>query len=354
MQRGAMQRRAVHAGVSRRSLMATATATLASVAILRHARGEAPIRLRCSLDTAPSHVRNVSIVDYLGKVEKATGGAVVGEVFHSGQLFADLNVAKALLQGQVDMAAPGGWTQTGIVPDCDFVQLPVFYGRKIEATHAASDGRPGAMVVSQLEAKLRTKVIGTFIDLGFQNWYTTKRPVNSLDDLKGLKIRSPGGAGISWRINLLGGIANTTAWPNVPLALSQGTFDGFVSTDESCATAKLWEAGVRYSYADHQYVGQYIPMISGAAWARLSADQQKIMHDIWAANIGTYRVNALASQQRARKMMEDNGVTFVDPTAEQAATARKMMEANVASLIKDAKLSPDIVKASDDAVAAIG
>ncbi|MBS0550678.1 MAG: nicotinate-nucleotide--dimethylbenzimidazole phosphoribosyltransferase, partial [Proteobacteria bacterium] len=60
------------------------------------------------------------------------------------------------------------------------------------------------------------------------------------------------------------GIANTTAWPNVPLALSQGTFDAFVSTDESCNSAKLWEAGVKYSYADHQFMGQYIPMMSKA------------------------------------------------------------------------------------------
>ena len=342
-------------GLPRRTFVGTAAiASIGSFAILRHARGEAPIKLRCSLDTAPSHVRNVSIADYLSKVEKATDGQVTSEIFHSGQLFADLNVAKALLQGQVDMAAPGCWTQTGIVPDCDFVQLPVFYGQKIDVTHAASDGKPGAIVVGQIEQKLRTKVLGKFIDLGFQNWYTTKKPIRSLEDLRGLKIRSPGGAGISWRINLVGGIANTTAWPNVPLALSQGTFDGFVSTDESCATAKLWEAGVRYSYADHQYVGQYMPMLSGGAWAKLSPAQQKIMLDLWEQNIPTYRTNAFAAQQHARELMQQNGVSFVDPSAEQLATSRKMMEANVAGLIKDAKLSADIVKASDAAAASVG
>ncbi len=213
-------------------------------------------------------------------------------MFHSGQLYADLNVAKALLQGQVDMAAPGNWTQTGIVPDCDFCQLPVFYGQPIETTEKASDGKPGALVVKQLEGKLRVKVLGPWIDLGFQNWYTTKKALNTADDIKGLKIRSRGGAGISWRINFFGGIPNTTAWPNVPLALSQGTFDGFVSTNESCSSAKLWEAGVKYSYQDHQYVGQYVPMLSETFWAKLSPDLQKIMTDLWAANIATYRANA--------------------------------------------------------------
>ncbi|OIQ70711.1 2,3-diketo-L-gulonate-binding periplasmic protein YiaO precursor [mine drainage metagenome] len=260
-----------------------------------------------------------------------------------------LNVAKALLQGQVDMAAPGAWTQTGIVPDCDFCQLPVFYGRPIEVTHAAADGKAGAHILSQLEGKLRVKVLGPWLDLGFQNWYTTKTPLHTSADIKGLKIRSPGGAGISWRIAFFGGIPHTTAWPNVPLALSQGTFDGFVSTNESVATAKLWEAGVKYSYQDHQYVGQYMPMMSQTFWAKLSPELQKTMIALWAENIATYRANAAASQDRARKTLADAGVSFVDPSAEVLDKARKGMQADVATLVKDAKLSPEVVKYSEEA-----
>ncbi len=103
----------------------------------------------------------------------------------------------------------------------------------------------------------------------------------------------------------------------MPLALSQGTFDGFVSTNESVATAKLWEAGVRYSYQDHQYVGQYMPMISDAFWAKLTPDLQKIMLDLWAANIGTYRANAggVAGARRARRWKKPAS-TFTDPSQE--------------------------------------
>ncbi len=342
-------------GISRRdfgrtTLAAVTGAGVTSFAILRRARGDEPLKIRCSLDTAPSHVRNISIVDYLKQVQDATGGKITSEVFHSGQLYADINVGKALLQGQVDMAAPGGWTQTGIVSDCDFVQLPAFYGQTIETTHEATDGKPGAHVVTQLETKLRAKCLGPWIDLGFQNWYSTKKPLKTVADLKGMKIRSPGGAGISWRINLLGGIANTTAWPNVPLALSQGTFDGFVSTDESVFSAKLWEAGVRYSYADHQYVGQYVPLISNAFWAKLTPEQQKIMLDLWAKNIPIYRANAAAAQSRARVALQGHGVGFVDPSREELAANRKLMQADVATLIKDAKLSPEIVRLTDEAI----
>lgn len=330
--------------------LATAMATVGTFGILRHARGETALKIRCSLDTAPSHPRNRAIVDFLGKLKDATGGSIDSEVFHSGQLYPDLQVAKALLQGQVDMAAPGLWTQTGIVPDSDFCQLPVFYGRDAAATERASDGAAGKIVVGQLEGKLRVHVLGPFINLGFQNWYTTKTPLKTSADIKGLKIRSPGGVGISWRISFFGGIPNTTAWPQVPLALSQGTFDGFVSTNESCASAKLWEAGVKYSYQDRQYFGQYVPMFSGTFWSKVTPDVQKIMTDLWATNIGTYRKNSADSQEHARKEMESHGVQFTDPSEAVLEAARKAQQADVATLIKEAHLSADVVKAAEAAV----
>ncbi len=328
-------------------LVAAAAAPLASPAILRAAE---PLKIRCSLDTAPSHPRNVAIVDFFEKLAKASNGAITGEVFHSGQLFADLNVSKALLQGQVEMAAPGAWVLTGLVPDCDMVQLPYFYGVPLDVTHKATAGKPGAFVNRQLEGKLNTQVLGAWLDLGYQNWYSTKTPLNHFSDLKGLKIRSPGGAGISWRIKFAGGIANTTAWPNVPLALSQGTFDAFISSDESCNSAKLWEAGVKYSYADHQFLAQYIPMIGKATWAKLMPAQQKMMTDLWAGNVGGYDQGSAASQANGRKVMESNGVKFTDPSAEELSATRKAMIGDMTPLIKDAKLSSDIVQLVKEAV----
>jgi TRAP-type transport system periplasmic protein len=129
----------------------------------------------------------------------------------------------------------------------------------------------------------------------------------------------------------------------VPLALSQGTFDAFVSTDESVNSAKLWEAGVKYSYADHQFMGQYIPMISKAFAAKLSAAQLKMMTDLWADNIASYRAGAATSQAKARSVLETNGVKFHDPGADELASTRKAMMGDIETLIKDAKLSPEIV-----------
>src|SRR6201985_3306651 len=121
--------------LTRRDFALASMAALAAPALIRSARADEPQRLRCSLDTAPSHLRNVSVRDFLGKVEAAGGGKIKTELFESGQLYPDLEVGKALIQGQVEMAAPGSWTITGIVSDDDCFQLPVLYGQPNALIH---------------------------------------------------------------------------------------------------------------------------------------------------------------------------------------------------------------------------
>ncbi len=334
----------VQQGISRRAFGVAATATVATGFGIIKARGDAPLKLRCSLDTAPSHLRNVGIADYLSKLEAASGGRIKTELFQSGQLFADLNVTKALVQGQVEMAAPGIWVLTGFVPNADMLQLPVFYGRTVEEARKVIQGKAGALLGKELQDKLKVHLLGGWLELGYQNSYTSHKEIFTTDDFKGLKIRSPGGAGTDWRLRFLGAIPNTTAWPDVPLSLSQGTFDGLVSTDMSLATAKLWEAGVRYGFADHQFIGAYVPMMSGTFWASLPADLQKIVADLWAANVPTYSANVLDAQAKSRGILEANGVKFHDPTPQAAAALRARMVAKQDDAAKQMKISPEMVK----------
>jgi TRAP-type C4-dicarboxylate transport system substrate-binding protein len=330
--------------LSRRSFALASVATVAAPVFIRPARADEPRRLRLSLDTAPSHLRNVSMKDYLGKVEAASDGKIKTEIFESGQLYPDLEVGKALIQGQVEMAAPGSWTITGIVSDADCFQLPVLYGQPIDLIHKIIDGKPGQFLNAQIQQKLRSHVLGPYLDLGFQNWYSSNKPIATLADLKGMKIRNSGGAGQAWRARFLGAIPNTTAWPNVPLALSQGTFDGLVSSNESLVSAKLWDSGIKFALEDHQWIAVYIPLLSQVFWDKLTRDQQKMMSELWAQNVPTYRANMVAAQIKARTTLQEHGVKFSDPTAEQSADERKRMMAEQDQVAKDIKVSPEMVK----------
>ena len=313
-------------------------------AVARPARAAEPFRLRCSLDTAPSHTRNVSFADYLKKLEAASGGRIRTELFSAGALFSDSNVAKALVQGQVEMACPGSWVLTGFIPDCDVVNLPILYGRPEEVVRKAIDGATGKHLGAQMQAKLRVTVLGPWLELGMEHWYSATRPLKSFADLKGMKLRNAGGAALAWRTRFFEGVPNTTAWPDVPLALSQGTFDGLISTNESCFSSKLWEAGLKYSLQDHQNLNCYIPLISDAFYAGLPQDLQKLVIDVWMENIPAYRANMLASQDRALVALKEHGVVVVTPEEAEIADIRRRMLPGQDQLMRDLKMTPELGK----------
>jgi TRAP-type C4-dicarboxylate transport system substrate-binding protein len=340
--------------LSRRRFVASAAALVAAPALRTAAAAEEPLMLRCSLETAPSHTRNAIIRDYLAKIESAARGRIKTQLFESGQLFPDLQVGKALLQGQIEMAAPGSWSLTGIVPDADLFQLPMLYGRPIELVHQVVDGRPGQLLAQQIEAQLRAHVIGPWLDLGFFNWHSTNKALNSFGDLKGLKIRNSGGAGQAWRTQFMGAIPNTTPLPNVALGLSQGTFDGLITSFETIASGQYWESGIRHSLEDHQFIGEYIPVVSLAFWQKLSPELQHIFTELWKENVATYRADMAAAQARARDMAQAHGIKIVVPSADELASIRRDMTANQDQVAKLSKISPEMVAAISADLAAAG
>ncbi len=271
-------------------------------------------------------------------------GAIKTKLFESGSLFPDLQVVKALVQGQVEMACPGTWTITGFVPDADFSQLPALYGLPIDIVHKATDGAAGKHVNQEVTGKLRVQILGSWFDLGFNNWYSTKKPLKSLDDLKGMKLRSPGGVLNSWRIRYFGAVANVTAWPDVPLAMSQGTFDGLISTNESVNSAKLYDSGLRHSLQDHQGMGLYVPMVNSEFWTLIGAKMQQSLLKLWADNLPDYRSNTAKAQEDGRQALQSHGVTFVDVPADELETVRKKMLTEQDKAAADAHMSPELVK----------
>jgi C4-dicarboxylate-binding protein DctP len=330
--------------ISRRAFAGAAVATVTSFGILSHARGDAPIELRASLDTAPSHPRNVAFRDFLGKIEAASGGQVTTKLFESGALFPDLQVVKALVQGQVEMCCPGTWAITGFVTDADFSGLPAFYGRTIEAVHKAVDGKGGQFVNHEIAQKLHVEVLGGWFDLGLNTWFSTRKPLDSLANLKDMKIRSAGGVLNSWRIRYFGGIPNVTAWPDVPLAMSQGTFDGLITTFESANSSKLYDSGLRHAMQDRQSMGLYIPMANQDMWKKLGPKLQETVLKLWADNLSAWRDNTAKSQAHARDELIKQGIGVVDiPQADLDAVHAKMVKEQDKA-VADAHISQEVVK----------
>ncbi len=130
----------------------------------------------------------------------------------------------------------------------------------------------------------------------------------------------------------------------MPLALSQGTFDGLITTNESCASAKLWEAGLKYSIQDHQNINIYVPIVSERFLATLPEDLQKLMVDLWHENIAPFRDNMAAAQDRALTALRDHGLQIVTPDNTELAALRKKMLPDQDKLVKDLRMSAGLPK----------
>jgi C4-dicarboxylate-binding protein DctP len=152
----------------------------------------------------------------------------------------------------------------------------------------------------------------------------------------------------------MGAIPNTTPLPNVPLALSQGTFDGLITSHETVASGQFWESGIRHAFEDHQFCGEYIPIVSLAFWQKLSPDLQHAFTELWRDNVAAYRTDMAAAQLRARELVQAHGIKIVVPSAEELAATRREMMANQEQVAKLSKISSEMVSAVSADLAAAG
>jgi len=143
----------------------------------------------------------------------------------------------------------------------------------------------------------------------------------------------------------MGAVPNTTPLPNVALALSQGTFDGLITTNETIASAQFWESGIRHAFEDDQFFGEYVPIVSLDFWGRLSADLQQIFTEVWRENIENYRASMAVAQSRARAIVQSRGIRLVAPSTEDVAAKREAMLAHQQHLASLSRISPQIVSA---------
>jgi C4-dicarboxylate-binding protein DctP len=210
--------------------------------------------------------------------------------------------------------------------------------------HKAVGGAAGKFVNEEIHNKLHVDVLGAWFDLGYNEWFSTRKPLESAASLKDMKLRSPGGVLNSFRIRYFGGIPNVTAWPDVPLAMSQGTFDGLISSNESANSAKLYDSGLRHSLQDRQGMGLYVPMANPDFWQKIGPKLQQTIMQIWADNIPTWRTNTAQSQKNGRAALEKQGVTFVDvPQAELDRIQADMLKVQDKA-VADAHISPKLVE----------
>jgi C4-dicarboxylate-binding protein DctP len=337
--------------ITRRIALLSALA-IAAVSALIPLSAAAQEKLRITLDTNPSHVRNKGVEIFVKELEKRVGNKLAIEVYPSGQLFRDRDVPKALRQGAVEMAVPGTWQLDGVEPNIALQTLPMFYGVEGPVVHQVLDGKLGEFLNNKLEDRLKVKVIGKWIDLGAQHFFSIDKPIASHDDLKGLKIRHAGGTANAARLAGFGANPLLVPFPDVPMAMSQGVIDGVATTYESAWSSKLHESGLKYAFEDYQFFGQYVPMMSQQFWNKQPKDVQEAILASWDIAARGQRELAIKSQVDGRDNLVKAGMKIVKPSAAEIVAKRRLLMATQDDLTKQMKIEVDAVQAAKAGLAA--
>ncbi len=322
-------------------LMTASLAVLASALVV--APASAQEKLRIALDTNPVHVRNKGVEIFVEELKKRTGNRFAIEVYPSGQLFRDRDVPRALRQDAVEMAVPGTWQLDSAEPNAALQSLPMFYSVDEATVHKVMDGKLGQFLNKKFEERMRVKILGKWMDLGFQNTYSVKKEIKNYDDLKGMKIRYPGGTANAKRISSLGGTPLLVPWPDVPLAMSQGVMDGLLTTFESSVSSKLMDSGMKFGFEDRNQFNQYVPMMRANFFNKQPKEVQQAILESWDIAATQERKNAAAAQLKARETLIKAGLVVVVPKPAEILAARRELMKMQPELVKSIKMDNDVV-----------
>ncbi|WP_158043499.1 TRAP transporter substrate-binding protein DctP [Skermanella pratensis] len=288
--------------------------------------------LLISTENGPGHVQTVIVRRFVERVRECCADRIDVDHRFGGELYRDRDVLAALVQGKIGMAVAGTWQLDQVAPDTGAFMLPVFYGRTPEEAALVQDGPAIEAMNGQIEEGLGAIVLGRWIGLGFAHVFTTRTAIDDVDDLAGLRIRSPGGMANAWRLAALGAEPVTIAWTDLPRALTENRVDGLISTFATLDSIPLWSRGVRFALEDRQYFSHYVPLVSDYFWRQLDEGSRRDLRTAWDLGVEEGRALAARAQADARDRALGAGVRIAVPTPERTSAVRARLVTDQAAV----------------------
>ncbi len=291
------------------------------------ADGGKQITMKFGHGADPENPRHLGAVKFGELVKAKSNGRMIVEVYHSASLGSDEQMVEQLRSGVSQFAAPGSGTVAPLEPKLSVLDMP-FRFKDFEQAWKILDGPLGQELAANLPQK-DLRVLG-YWENGFRNMTNSKRPINSPDDLKGLKMRVP-----NWEVSVaafkaMGAQVTPLAWPEVYMALQQGVVDGQENPYANTAGAKLYEVQKYLSVTRHQYSPLTI-LVSEKFWKTLSAEDQKILQDA-VKEAGAYQRNLVKdSEDKLLADLKSKGMQVNTPSD------LKPFQDRVASVYEDYK-----------------
>lgn len=233
-----------------------------------------PVVIKFSHVVAPDTPKGRA-ADFFKKLAEERGkGQVKVEVYPNSQLYKDREEMEALQIGAVQMLAPSlaKFGPLG-VRSFELFDLPYIFPNK-ESLYRVMDGDIGKQLFNLLDAKGITGL--AYWDNGFKQMSANK-PLRSLNDFKGLKMRIQSSKVLEAQMKALGANPQVMAFSEVYSALQQGVVDGTENPMSNLYTQKMHEVQKHLTLSDHGYLG-YAVIVNKKFWDGLPADLRNMLN----------------------------------------------------------------------------
>jgi tripartite ATP-independent transporter DctP family solute receptor len=241
------------------------------------------ITLRLGHVGFPGSLFAITTDEYAKRVNAALKGKVEVRVFHSSQLGSDEQMLRGIKLGAPEMFLPSTVMSTAEQKFGVF-EMPYLIVSRAHMKKVAQDKQVQGALFEGLSAK-GMRILGVW-ENGFRHITNNVRPIVKPDDLRGIKLRVPGGV---WRVKMFKDYgANPSPMPlaEVYSALQSGVMDGQENPFPQIASAKFQEVQKFLSLSGHVYTPAYL-VIGEDSWKRLSSDVQTTLSKI-ASELGDF------------------------------------------------------------------
>ena len=245
-----------------------------AASLLMAAPAPAALKIKLGVVTKPGSAQNVAAEKFKELVEQRSGGDVTVKIYHSASLGSETEILQQIQMGSVQMGIITLGPIDAFVPEVDVVAFPFLF-KSYEQVDQILDGPLGDEILKRLE-KAGFKGLA-FSENGFRHLTNRVRPVHTVDDVKGLKIRVMESTLHKELWRALGANPTPMAWP-IYTELEQGTIDGQENPLWVAWTYKLYEVQKYLSLTGHVYSAHAV--LANLDWFNgLDAGTRKLLAD---------------------------------------------------------------------------
>lgn len=255
-------------------------------------------------------------------VKDGTNGRIVIDVYDNASLTTEDAVVKQIKYGTIDMSRVSISVLSDITHDLEVLELPYMY-RDSEHMWKVLDGDIGKEFLRKMESE---GVVGlSWYDAGVRNFYTSKKEIKTLEDLKGLNIRVQESPLMMDLVKCLGANPIPMAYGDVYDGLKSGAIDGAENSFPSYEAMNHYKEAKYYVLDGHSRIPE-IQIVSARTMEKLSETDRQILRMCAAESAKYERELWKAREQDSEKKVKAGGTVITELSAEERAKFEKAVQ----------------------------